>query len=299
MRVRFVLVVAAAAVLGGGAAGQQSATDWHVIEQTLGRSGTPQAGGVMTFRFPRTDLSVMVGDVKVKPALALGSWLSFLPAANGAIAMGDFVLTQDEVAPVMRALEGGGVEVAAVHNHLIGEQPRIIYMHIMTRGDAARIAATVRAALALTGTPLTPAPAAVAALFPLDTLALARALGAAGKVNGGVYQLSVPRMDTISSGGTVLPPGMGLAIVINLQPLDSSHVAVAGDFVLTPDEVTPVVRVLIASGMDVTAVHSHVMSSTPALLFVHFWGVDSATRLTGGLRRALAIALHQPMDQRR
>ncbi len=168
--------------------------------------------------------------------------------------------------------------------------PRIVYMHIVATGDPARIAATVHAALALTGTPLgPPAPAAVAP-FPLDTVALARALGASGKVNGGVYQVGVPRSGPITVDGMTVPPSMGLATAINIQPLDAGRAAASGDFVLTASEVTPVMQALTAHGIAVTALHSHLMSSTPSLLFMHFWVADSATKVAAGLGAALAAA---------
>jgi hypothetical protein len=206
------------------------------------------------------------------------------------MAMGDLVLLTAEVAPVMRALEAGGVEVAAVHNHLLGEMPRIIYMHIVATGDPAKIAATVHAALALTATPLgAPAPPA-AAMFPLDTAALAHALGVSGKVNGGIYQVSAARRDPITVAGMTVPPSMGLATAINIQPLDAGRAAASGDFVLTADQVTPVLQALTAHGIAVTALHSHLMSSSPSLLFMHFWAADSASKVAAGLGAALAAA---------
>jgi len=279
-------------VLAERAASQQPAS-WPAaaaVETSLGRPLAPLPGGVFIARFPRTDLSVTVGEVKLKTPFALTSWVAFLPVEGGAVAMGDIVVTVEESAPVMRALEEGGVEVAALHNHVLGETPRIMYMHIMARGDPARIAATVRAAIAVTGTPLAP-PAPVAATpFPLDTLALAKALGVSGKVNGGVYQVSVPRTGPIVTDGVTLPPGMGLATVINIQPVDAQRAAATGDFVLTGDQVTPVIRALVSHGFAVTSVHSHLLSSTPELRFVHFWGVDSASVIAAGLGAALAAS---------
>lgn len=289
MRLVFSLVAVAWLVCAVPAQQLAPSPLWQAVEQTLGRAAAPQPGGVMTFRFPRTDLSVMVGDVPIRPALALGGWAAFLPTATGAIAMGDLVLTTAEVAPVERALEAGGAEVMAIHNHLIGETPRLVYLHFMARGDPAAIATMLRAALALSGTPLVAPPAAPAAPMSLDTAAIARALGAPGKVNGGVYQTNVARTEPIVSDGVTLPPAMGLATVINIQPLDSGRAAAAGDFVLTEGQVTPVIRALLAHGISVTAVHSHLMSSTPTLRFVHFWRVGSPAALAEGIAAALAI----------
>lgn len=267
-----------------------AAPDWHAVEQALGRSGAPQPGGVIKFAFPRSDLAVTVGDVTVKPGLALGTWLAFMPQGSGAMAMGDLVLLTAEVAPVMRALEAGGVHVAAVHNHLLGEMPRIIYMHIVATGDPAKIAAAVHTALELTGTPLAALAPPAAMTFSLDTAALARALGTSGKVNGGIYQVSAARSAPITIGGMTVPPSMGLATAINIQPLDAGRAAASGDFVLTADQVTPVMQALTAHGIAVTALHSHLMSSTPSLLFMHFWVADSASKVAAGLGAALAAA---------
>jgi hypothetical protein len=275
----------------GRAAGQQPAT-WPAagaVEQIFGRPLTSLPAGVFIVRFPRIDLAVSVGEVRLKPPFALTSWVAFLPVEGGAVAMGDLVVTVEESAPVMRALQAGGVEVAAMHNHLLGEMPRIMYMHIMTRGDPARIASTVRAALALTGTPITAPMVPAPVPFPLDSAMLARALGVAGKINGGVFQVSVPRAGPILNDGVTLPPGMGLATVINIQPLDSLRAAATGDFVLTADQVTPLIRALTSHGFTVTAVHSHLTASTPTLLFVHFWVVDSARQVGEGLGAALAV----------
>jgi hypothetical protein len=205
-----------------------------------------------------------------------------------AMAMGDLVLTEDEVGPVMQTLQKGGVEQTALHNHVLVESPRVMYMHISAHGDPTRIAATVRAALALTKTPLgAPAAPAPASAADLDTAAIAQTLGVSGKLNGVVYQISVPRRETIREGNEVVPPSMGISTVINFQPTGGGKAAITGDFVLRPAEVNPVIRALRDNGIQVAALHSHMLGEEPRLFFMHFWANDDAATLAKGLRAAL------------
>ena len=263
--------------------------DWTAVDQALGRAGAMQPGGVRKYGFPRDDLHVTVDGVELRPALALGSWLAFEDAGSGhAMVMGDLVLVEGEVGPVMRALQAGGVEQTALHNHLLHETPRVMYLHVRGHGEAASLARTLRSALGETGTPLgaPPAPAPPAS-FDLDTAAIARVLGAPGKVNGGVYQVSVPRHETIRDAGRAVPPAMGVATAINFQPTGSGRAAVTGDFVLRAAEVNAVIRALQAAGIEVTALHSHMLDEEPRLLFMHFWANDDAVALARGLRAAI------------
>ena len=280
------VVVALAPV--GAIAQAATPSQWVTVESALGRKGAMQPGDVIKFSFPRTDLSVSVAGVSLKPAFALGGWVAFKQTANGrAMAMGDLVLTEDEVAPVMQALQAGGVEQTALHNHVLNESPHVMYMHIMAQGDPSNIARTIHDALGKTRTPLTSAPAASAAPIDIDTAAITRTLGASGKVNGGVLQVSVPRRETIREGGMEVPPSMGVATAINFQPTGGGKAAVTGDFVLRANEVNPVIRALRSNGIEVTALHSHMIDEEPRLFFMHFWANDDAQRLASGLREAL------------
>lgn len=266
------------------------AQDWKAVDQALGRSGAVQPGDVYKVGFPRTDLHVTLGGVVLKPTLALGSWIAFKQVADGeAMLMGDLVLTESEVARVMSALQAGGIEQTAVHNHLLHESPRVVYMHIMGRGAPAKLAAAVHAALELTGTPIAAAPAATGPTPPLDldTAQIAKMLGFAGRPAGGVYQVGVPRLDTILLDGNVVPPAMGVATAINFQPTGAGKAAITGDFVLTASEVNPVLRALREHGIDVTALHSHMLGETPRLYFMHFWANADAGKLALGVRAAL------------
>ena len=283
----------ALAVLSGSSLCQQPTTPaaWASVEAALGRKGAMQPGNVIKFSFPRSDLSVNVGGVTLKPALALGGWVAFKEVAAGqAMAMGDLVLTEDEVGPVMRALQAGGVEQTALHNHVLDETPHVMYMHILAHGDRARVARSIHDALALSKTPLNPpsppSPAAAAAAG-IDTLGIARTLGVAGKSNGGVYQVSVPRSEAIRENGMEVPPSMGVATAINFQPTGGGKAAITGDFVLRVNEVNPVIRALRDNGIEVTALHMHMLTEEPRLFFMHFWANDDAVKLARGLRAAL------------
>jgi hypothetical protein len=239
--------------------------------------------------------------VELKPAFALGSWLAFKPMGNEVTVMGDLVLTEDEIAPVMTRLEEGGVEVTALHNHLLRASPNPFYMHVEGHGAPTRLATTLNGALGASQTPFgaetAGIPAEAAAQAPttgsadqridLDTAAIDQALGRKGKVNGGVYQVSVPRAERPRDSGMEVPDAMGSATAINFQPTGSGKAAITGDFVLTAEEVNPVIRALRANGIEVTALHNHMLTDEPRLFFMHFWANDDAQKLASGLRAAL------------
>ena len=286
-------------MLAGSAAAQAKRTrqpappDWTAVENALGRKGTPSPGGVTRFSFPRSDLNIVLHGVTLKPALALGSWIAFKRIADHAMVMGDLVLLEPEVVTVMASLQQNGVDQTALHNHLLGESPRVMYMHIHAIGSAERIARAVRTALEFTTTPLgapataspAAAPAPVAPIF--DSVTVAKTLGVAGKMNGGVYQVSVPRRERICDEGQEIMPAMGVATAMNFQPMVGGKAATTGDFVLLGKEVNPVLWTLNENGIEVTAIHSHMTDEQPRLYFMHFWAVDDAAKLARGLRAAL------------
>ena len=284
------LHAAAIPVRAHAQAGTTPNADWTAVDEALGRKGATQPGGVMKYSFPRSDLQVTANGVTVKPALALGSWVAFKRIGGGhTMAMGDLVLVEDEVGPVMRVLQQGGVEQTALHNHVLHESPRVMYMHIAGHGDAVKIAQAIRSALGESRTPLgTPAVPAAPAGIELDTTAVARALGIAGKVNGGVYQVSVPRRETIREGRNEIPPSMGVATAINFQPTGGGKAAITGDFVMRASEVNDVIRALQRGGIEVSALHSHMLTEEPRLFFMHFWANDDAVKLAGSLNDALS-----------
>lgn len=282
------VMVTSSAVYAQNAGGTAQNPDWSAVERALGRKGTINPGDVMKFSFPRSDLSVTLAGVQLRPALALGSWVAFKRIGGGvAMVMGDLVLTQEEVGPVMQRLQDLGVEQTALHNHLLMESPRVMYMHISAHGDEAKIAQALHDALALSKTPLVAPGAQILIGIELDTAAITRELGVTGKVNGAVYQISVPRKEVITESGHEVPPSMGVATAINFQPTGAGKAAITGDFVLLASEVNPVIRALRSNGIAVTAVHSHMVDEEPRLLFMHFWANDDVTRLARGLRAAL------------
>jgi uncharacterized protein DUF1259 len=292
---KFRLLIAFAALTQLASAGH-AAQPWEdAIAAALGKPGTEMPGGVYRVGLPRTDLNVVLDGVAVKATLALGSWVAFMRHGNDTMLMGDLVLTDEEVGPVMKRLLDGGVTITALHNHLLRATPHTMYMHVGGTGDGAKLAATLHAALALSQTPFpgsaaattgAAAPPAPAAL-EIDTAAIDQALGHKGKVNNGVYAFSIPRAIVPRAGGVTIPEAMGSATAINFQPTGGGKAAIAGDLVLTANEVNPVLSSLRASGIDVTALHSHMLDDQPRLFFMHFWANDDAKKLALGLAAAL------------
>ena len=278
-----------------GAAAQTSSY-WKPTEDALGRKGTVNPNGVLKFSFPRSDLTVVVDGVTLRPALALGSWVAFKRGLGDAVMMmGDLVLLEDEVEPVMVSLQENGVEQTALHNHLLNESPSVMHMHIRAIGSPARISKAIRIALEVTETPLGPpvktaaATAAAMASTPndLDTAAIAKIIGVRGRTNGGVYQVSIPRREKILEDKKEIPSSMGLSTAINFQPTGGGKAAITGDFVLIAREVNPVIWALSQNGIAVTAIHSHMSAEQPRLFFMHFWANDDAAKLARGIRAAL------------
>ena len=270
------------------------------IATALGRTGTEMPGGVYRVGLPRSDLKVNLDGIPIKPSFALGGWVAFAQHGSGnqVMLMGDLVLTDDEVNPVMKRLLEGGVEVTALHNHLLKASPHTMYMHVGGHGDAAVLARTLQAALALTKLPAPAAPASPAAAspaLPINVAAVEAALGRPGKVNNGVLAFSIPRAQPPREGGMAIPDAMGTAIAINFQPTNGGRAAITGDFVLAAAEVVPVLRALRTNGIEVTALHNHMLDEQPRLFFMHFWAENDAVALAKGLRAALdKVATRRP-----
>src|SRR5882757_1477326 len=283
----FVLV----ALLAGAPGLAVAADDWHAqVGEALGKTGAAAPGGIYRVGLPRTDLKATLDGVELKPGFALGGWLAFEKMSEQGMVMGDLVLTMDEVTPVMTKLAAGGIEVTALHNHLLRNQPFTMYMHVLGHGDPVKMAAVLHAALAESKTPLSLAAAAPASppQIDFDTAAVDQALGAKGSNNGGVYQFGIPRAEPITDGGMNVPTVMGLANAINFQPTGGGKAAITGDFVLIAKEVNPVLKALRDHGIEVTAIHNHMLDDQPHLYFMHFWANDDARKLTEGLKAALA-----------
>jgi len=280
------IILATAIVMSSGAAAQE--IDWKKIDDALGRSAAVTAD-VHRYGFPRTDLSVTLDGVAIKPALALGGWTAFKPAHGGAMMMGDLVLLENEITPVMTAAIENGLEITAIHNHVLRANPATFYMHVSGHGDPVKLANALRTALAASKTPLTSSSTAAAPDIALDTAELDRIVGVKGKPVGGVYQFGIPRRDSITENGMSLDPAapLGLATAVNFQPTGDGKAAITGDFVLAPTEVNPVIRALRANGIEVTALHSHMLNEQPRLFFMHFWANDEALKLAKGVRAVL------------
>jgi hypothetical protein len=288
MRLCTPLVVTGALALGMATASAQD-VNWEKVDAALGRKAAV-SGDVHRYGFPRTDLTVTLDGVTIKPGLALGGWVAFKPAHGGAMVMGDLVLLDSEIAPVMTALIHNGLEITAVHNHVLRGNPATYYMHVGGHGDPEKMAMAILQALQSSKTPLTPpaAPAPQPAI-DLDTAQLDQIIGVKGQPNGGVYQFAVPRRDPITEGGVKLEPAgpIGAATAIGFQPTGGGKAAITGDFVLIGDEVNSVIKALRESGIEVTAVHSHMLDEQPRLIFMHFWANDDAIKLAKGIRAAL------------
>jgi Domain of Unknown Function (DUF1259) len=263
--------------------------DWQKVDETLGRKAAVSED-VHRYGFPRSDLSVTVDGLPIKTGFALGGWVAFKPAHGGVMAMGDLVLLESEINPVMAKLVASGLEITAVHNHLLRANPATFYMHVGGHGDPVKLASAIRDALAEGKTPLTVgASTAPAPAVDLDTAQLDEIMGVKGKANGGIYQFTVARRDPVTEGGITLSPAgpMGVATGINFQPTGSGKAAITGDFVMAGEEVNPVIMALRAHGIEVTALHSHMIDEQPRLFFMHFWANDDAIKLAKGLRAAL------------
>lgn len=284
MRTLFV-TAAVFGVLTAGAA-VAGTVDSAAIDTNIGRSGQAMDGGVYRVAFPRTDLAVKIGNVRLLPGLALGGYAAFVPAADRALVVGDLVLLDGEIQPVMDSLEKSGFQITALHNHLRNEQPHVMYMHILAEGDAGVLAKHLRDALALSKTPL--GPMAKSAAQPLAFKdAIESGIGRTGKVNGKVLSIAVARPEAIVMDGVTIPPAAGVATSFNFQDAGNGNIATTGDFVLIPSEVAAVQKALLAHGFEVTAFHSHLIDDTPHLFYMHFWAVASPAAIATGLSDAL------------
>jgi Domain of Unknown Function (DUF1259) len=266
------------------------AIDWQKVDDAFGRKLAVVAGEVHRYGFPRTDLNVTLDGVTIKAALALGGWVALKPMHDEAMVMGDLVLLETEINPVMTKMIENGLDITAVHNHLLRADPATFYMHIGGHGDPVKLATAISDALSVSKTPLQPpaAPAQPPAI-DLDIAQLDQIIGAKGQANGGVYQFGVPRRDSVTMDGMAITPAgpMGLATGIGFQPTGDGKAAITGDFVMVSSEVNPVIKTLRTNGIEVTALHSHMLDEQPRLFFMHFWANDDAIKLAKGLRTAL------------
>jgi biotin operon repressor len=265
-------------------------TDWFVVDTILTRTGAV-SGDIHRYGLPRSDLHVSLDGVALKPGFALGGWIAFEPMGDKAMMMGDLVLTETEINPVISKLLAEGLQVTALHNHLLRANPPTFYMHVAGTGDPAQLARLVRAALEESKTPFDVKPPAEAtgtnAAVDFDTAKVDEAIGHKGKANGGVYQFGIPRGDSIKMDGMAVPGAMGTAIAINFQPTGGGKAAITGDFVALASELNPLITALRDNGIEVTAIHNHMVGEEPRAFFIHFWANDDAVKLANGLGAAL------------
>jgi uncharacterized protein DUF1259 len=262
--------------------------EWQPVAKIIGKAGTLQ-NGIYKIGLPRTDLDVHIGGTKVEPAAGLGSWMAFTFAETDTICDGDLVLTAGEVNPVISALQAGGIEVTAIHNHLIGEEPQVMYVHFFGKGKWEDLSKTLKSALNTTKTPIATVQAAVVMPDLPDQAVIERNMGKKGNVSGMALQFGFPRPYSIAMHHQGLAPAMGMATAINFQR-SPKGVAATGDFVLRESEVQTVVKALRAGGIWVTAMHNHLQDEEPRVVFVHFWAEGAADAVSKSLRAALDLS---------
>ena len=255
------------------------------IAKAIGKEGQ-LTGEMYRVSFPRSDLTVNVKSVAVKPALALGGWAGFIKSGDTAVTYGDLVLLEDELNPVISKLEERGLEVSALHNHLLYETPRIMFVHFVGTGNEVEMAKGLRDALALTKTPLA-SPASKPETKPEIAAEIERIIGYPGSMGGDVLHITVPRNNIhVMAMGAMLPGSMGMNTPFNFQ-LDGKNAAISGDFMLLPAELNPVIKALRANGIEVASIHNHLLDNQPSMVFMHFWAYGDAVSLARGLKAAL------------
>src|SRR5450631_569768 len=280
---------ALSAALWMSASARAADIDWKKVDAALGKTAAV-SGDVHRYELPRSDLQVLLDGVAIKPALALGGWVAFAPKHGEAMVMGDLVLLETEITPVMTRLLNSGLDITAIHNHILRASPATFYMHVAGHGDPEKMATLIRLALSSASkTPFAP-PATTAGPAPtvdLDTAKLDEIMGVKGTANGGVYQFGVPRRDPPTESGMQVNAALGGANAIGFQPTGNGKAAITGDFLVTGSEVNPLIRALRAGDIEVTAIHSHMLDEQPRMFFIHFWANDDAVKLAHGIRAAL------------
>mgnify|MGYP001191868566 CR=1 FL=1 len=269
-------------------AGAAATLDTSGIDAALGYAGKMMPGDVYRVGLPRNDLHVTVDGVQISTPLALGGYAVYRNEPNGTLLMGDIPLLQSEVGPVQNRLTSAGFQITALHNHLLRDQPHIMYMHYMKVGDAVTMSGELHAALQATTMRPSKRPAVAPKPFPYGA-AIDGALELKGLSHDGIYSVGLARPENVSVDGMLLPPAMGVGTSINFQAVDPDRIATTGDFVLIADQVEPVERALRAHGIEMTALHQHLVGGDPMLYFMHFWGLDSPDRILPGLRAAIDI----------
>lgn len=286
---RLVTLSVAGVLWAGTAAAQDMPPEYQRVLTTLGKQGDYKAS-VLKVNIPRNDLKVKVAGVETPTAFGFGGWVAMTKGDGGhEVLMGDLVLTQDEVNPVMSALLQAGLDVTALHNHFFWEEPRVFYMHVHGMGTADDLAQRLKPAVALIGAGAAPpAPTTQAtSASGLTTATLAKTIGVEGEQTGAVYKITIGRDDLqVREMGAAINARMGLNTWAAFVGTDAKA-AVAGDVAMLASEVTPVLKALRAHGLDVVAIHHHMTDAQPTIFFLHYWGTGSANTLATGVRAAL------------
>ena len=290
---RLSIAIAAALLFGVAsvAKGQDMPAEYKDVLTALGKQGDYKAN-VLKVNIPRNDVSVTVANVKTPTPFGFGGWIAMTKGTGGMdVMMGDLVLTQDEVNPVMSALLDNGLDVTALHNHFLWDEPRMYYMHVHGHGKAADLAKRVKPALDLIGKNTAKPAAAAGATAPaatLDTAKLAQIVGTPGEQSGAVYKITIGRDDLkLTEMGAPINTRMGLNTWAAFVGTNDSA-AIAGDVAMLASEVTPVLKALRKNGLDVVAIHHHMVDTRPTIYFLHYWGTGPADKLASGFKAALS-----------
>jgi hypothetical protein len=291
---RFIPYLLAVLIIGGTAEAQEVPPEYQQVLTALGKSGDFKAN-VLKVNIPRNDLQVTVANVKTPTPFGFGGWVAMTKGTgNMNVMMGDLVLTEDEVNPVVSALLDNGLEVTALHNHFLWEQPRIFYMHVHGQGTPADLAAKLKPAIDLIGkgSPRAAAPSSPGSAAPpaakMDTAKLAKIVGTEGEQSGDVYKITIGRDDLkLTEMGAPINARMGLNTWAAFVGTDQ-NAAIAGDVAMLANEVTPVLKALRKNGLDVVAIHHHMTQTQPTVFFLHYWGTGPADKLATAFKAALA-----------
>lgn len=282
----FRLILSAIFLMFFMAEGFSQTKGWEDVEKIIGKTGKLQ-GDVFKITFPRSDLNVKVDGVKIEPALALTGWIAFKKMGAEAMLMGDMVLLETEVEPAMKKAVESGLEITALHNHVLKETPQVMYMHVGGTGSPAGLAQKIKSVISQTKIPLSQPKPNQTAQSKINWSGVQSIMGTKGQMAGDILQISVPRADKVTENGDEIPTAMGMATSINFQKVKDKAVT-TGDFVLTGDEVNPVIKALVQHNIAVTAVHNHMLTDNPRIFFLHFWGNDTPENLAKGLKDAVA-----------
>ena len=291
--IRIINIAQFGVLLAGLAAGQAVPADYDGVLKSLGKQGDFK-DGVLKLNIPRNDLKVTIDGIATPTPFGFGGWLALAKGDGGMdVMMGDLVLLEDEVNPVMSALLDNGLEVTALHNHFFFESPRIFYMHVHGHGKAADLARMVKPAVDLIGraapqhqTSVTGGNSNVSA-GQIDTAKIVKIVGHDGEQNGAVFKITVGRDDLkLKDMGATINARMGLNTWAAFYGSDA-NAEVAGDVAMLSAEITPVLKALRANGLNVVAMHNHMTSGQPAIFFLHYWGTGSTEKLANGFKAAL------------